>query len=118
MLGAAIVHPDFKEVIPLPPEFIMKQDGVGSSQDGWNSFIEPNSKLNFFVKSGTETTYSGCNHGNVFEGEFQHVIQIFESDSVKTFINGLIVGAESSNNAIVYVISLLQSIYPINSWWV
>ncbi len=27
MLGASIVHPDFKEVIPLPPEFINKQDG-------------------------------------------------------------------------------------------
>lgn len=27
MLGAAIVHPDFKEVIPLCPEMIIKQDG-------------------------------------------------------------------------------------------
>jgi hypothetical protein len=27
MLGAAIVHPDHKEVIPLPPEPIQKQDG-------------------------------------------------------------------------------------------
>ena len=27
MLGGAIVHPDFKEVIPLMPEIIMKQDG-------------------------------------------------------------------------------------------
>jgi len=27
MLGAAIVHPDRREVIPLPPEFIRKQDG-------------------------------------------------------------------------------------------
>jgi len=27
MLGAAIVHPDFSEVIPLPPEFIHCQDG-------------------------------------------------------------------------------------------
>ncbi|EFK09217.1 conserved domain protein [delta proteobacterium NaphS2] len=27
MLGAAIVHPDLKEVIPLAPEFIIKQDG-------------------------------------------------------------------------------------------
>ena len=27
MLGAAIVHPDFKEVIPLYPEMIIKQDG-------------------------------------------------------------------------------------------
>ena len=27
MLGAAIVHPDFKEVIPLTPEMIIKQDG-------------------------------------------------------------------------------------------
>ncbi len=28
MLGAAIVHPDFKEVIPLCPEMIIKQDGM------------------------------------------------------------------------------------------
>ena len=27
MLGAAIVHPDFKEVVPFAPEFIVKQDG-------------------------------------------------------------------------------------------
>lgn len=27
MLGAAIVHPDFKEVVPFPPEFMVKQDG-------------------------------------------------------------------------------------------
>jgi len=27
MLGASIVHPDFKEVIPLCPEMIIKQDG-------------------------------------------------------------------------------------------
>ena len=27
MLGAAIVHPDFKEVVPLAPEPIIKQDG-------------------------------------------------------------------------------------------
>lgn len=27
MMGAAIVHPDFKEVIPLAPEPIIKQDG-------------------------------------------------------------------------------------------
>jgi len=25
--GAALVHPDFREVIPFPPEFITKQDG-------------------------------------------------------------------------------------------
>jgi hypothetical protein len=28
MLGAAIVHPNFKEVIPLCPEMIIKQDGM------------------------------------------------------------------------------------------
>ncbi len=27
MLGAAIVHPDFREVIPLAPEPIIKQEG-------------------------------------------------------------------------------------------
>jgi len=26
--GAALVHPDFREVIPFPPEFITKQDGA------------------------------------------------------------------------------------------
>lgn len=31
MLGAAIVHPDFKEVIPLCPEMIIKQDGVSKN---------------------------------------------------------------------------------------
>src|SRR5207237_8605265 len=28
MLGAAIIHPDFREVIPLMPEPIVKQDGT------------------------------------------------------------------------------------------
>ena len=28
MLGAAIAHPDLKEVIPICPEPIMKEDGV------------------------------------------------------------------------------------------
>jgi hypothetical protein len=27
MLGAVLVHPDYKEVIPLPPEPILQQDG-------------------------------------------------------------------------------------------
>src|SRR3989449_10331999 len=28
MLGAALIHPDFREVIPLMPEPIIKQDGT------------------------------------------------------------------------------------------
>ena len=31
MLGAAIIHPDFREVIPLMPEPIMKQDGTAKN---------------------------------------------------------------------------------------
>lgn len=31
VLGAAIVHPDYREVIPLPPEMIIKQDGSGKN---------------------------------------------------------------------------------------
>ena len=31
MLDAAIVHPDTKEVIPLAPEPIIKQDGLSSN---------------------------------------------------------------------------------------
>jgi len=44
MLGAAIVHPDFKEVIPLPPEFIMKQDGETKND------CERNAAKRFFEK--------------------------------------------------------------------
>jgi hypothetical protein len=29
MLGAAIVHPDGREVIPVMPEALVKQDGEG-----------------------------------------------------------------------------------------
>jgi len=44
MLGAAIVHPDFKEVIPLPPEFIVKQDGQTKND------CERNAAKRFFEK--------------------------------------------------------------------
>ena len=44
MLGAAIVHPDFREVIPLPPEFIMKQDGETKND------CERNAAKRFFEK--------------------------------------------------------------------
>ena len=44
MLGAAIVHPDFKEVIPLAPEFIMKQDGQTKND------CERNAAKRFFEK--------------------------------------------------------------------
>lgn len=42
MLGAAIVHPDFKEVIPLAPEAIIKQDGQTKND------CERNSSKRFF----------------------------------------------------------------------
>jgi hypothetical protein len=44
MLGAAIVHPDFKEVIPLAPEFIIKQDGQSKND------CERNAAKRFFRK--------------------------------------------------------------------
>ena len=44
MLGAAIVHPDFKEVIPLAPEFIIKQDGQSKND------CERNASKRFFEK--------------------------------------------------------------------
>ncbi len=44
MLGAAIVHPDRKEVIPVAPEFIMKQDGETKND------CERNAAKRFFEK--------------------------------------------------------------------
>ena len=37
MLGAAIVHPDIKEVIPLAPEPIIKQDGESKNDSERNA---------------------------------------------------------------------------------
>lgn len=94
---------------------VMKQDGVGFSQDGWNSFIEPTSTMNFYVRNGLDTPYSGCNHGVVVEGQFQHVIQVFEYDSVRTYINGLQVGVEPSNGAVVG--DNANTLYFGKAWW-
>jgi hypothetical protein len=44
MLGGAIVHPDFKEVIPLNPEMIIKQDGETKND------CERNATKRFFKK--------------------------------------------------------------------
>jgi len=44
LLGAAIVHPAFKEVIPLAPEFIVKQDGQNKND------CERNAAKRFFAK--------------------------------------------------------------------
>jgi len=44
MLGASIVHPDFKEVIPLTPELIVKQDGDTKND------CERNAAKRFFEK--------------------------------------------------------------------
>jgi hypothetical protein len=44
VLGAAIVHPDFKEVIPLAPEMIIRQDGSSKND------CERNAARRFFQK--------------------------------------------------------------------
>ena len=44
LLGAAIVHPDFKEVVPLAPEPIIKQDGQSKND------CERNAAKRFFEK--------------------------------------------------------------------
>ena len=44
MLGASIVHPDYKEVIPLCPEMIIKQDGQDKND------CERNAAKRFFVQ--------------------------------------------------------------------
>jgi len=80
---------------------ISKQTGAGFDQDGWNSFIEPNFQLNFYVRNGIGQPYSGCNFGEINVENNYHVIQTFESDSVKIYLNGILQGSASSNGAIV-----------------
>jgi hypothetical protein len=39
MLGAVLIHPDFKEVIPLPPEPILQQDGHSKNDCEQNASV-------------------------------------------------------------------------------
>src|SRR5713101_4064091 len=51
MLGAAIIHPDVREVIPLMPEPIVKQDGTAKND------CERNAAKRFLVKLRQEVAY-------------------------------------------------------------
>ena len=106
MLGAAIVHPDFKEVVPLMPEPIIKQDGQTKND------CERNAAKRFFehfradhphlpvivVEDGLSSNaphIRECQHYNmrfllgVKEGDhaflFQHVRELRERGEVEEF---------------------------------
>ena len=54
MLGAAIIHPDFREVMPLMPEPIMKQDGTEKND------CERNAAKRFIVKLRQDHPHLKC----------------------------------------------------------
>ena len=54
MLGAAMIHPDFREVIPLMPEPIVQQDGTAKN-DG-----ERNAAKRFLVKLRQDHPHLNC----------------------------------------------------------
>ena len=61
MLGAVLVHPDHREVIPLAPQWIVKGDGDtkndgernAAKREGLAPKMDQTSKKNFFLKSTT-----------------------------------------------------------------
>jgi hypothetical protein len=54
MLGAAIIHPDFREVIPLMPEPIIKQDGTTKND------CERNAAKRFIAKLRQDHPHLNC----------------------------------------------------------
>lgn len=66
MLGASIVHPDFKEVIPLAPEMIIKQEGESKND------CERNAAKRFFDKLRKDLLVNFIEYWEVSDKETKH----------------------------------------------
>ncbi len=71
-----------------------KQFSAGNGQIGWNSTIEPNGKLNFYVHNGNGNL-TGCNFGDVSKDAWYHVVHIWNKGSASTYLNGVLVGTSN-----------------------
>jgi hypothetical protein len=78
-----------------------KQSGFSTFQNGWNSFIEPNQKTNFYIRNGSGQPVSGCNFGVLTSNANYHIVQIFNNGIAKVYLNGVLEGETSSTGVIV-----------------
>jgi hypothetical protein len=91
MLGAAIVHPDFREVIPVMPEAIVKQDGEGKNDCERNAakrFItklrQDHPHLKFMITE--DSLSSNAPHIEVLQDHgFHYILGVKEGDHASLF---------------------------------
>ena len=91
MLGAAIVHPDCREVIPVMPEAIVKQDGEGKNDCERNAakrFItklrQDHPHLKFIITE--DSLSSNAPHIEVLQDHgFHYILGVKEGDHASLF---------------------------------
>jgi hypothetical protein len=87
--------------LTLANVIISKQTGAGSTQKGWNSFIEPNAKTNFYIRNGLGQPVSACNYGIISENKWQHIIHYYNKGDAKVFIDGVLAGEQLSQQGVL-----------------
>jgi len=91
LLGAAIVHPDFKEVIPLMPEMIIKQDGETKND------CERNACKRFFAQLRIDHPHLPlCITEDALSGNAPHI------KSLKKFNLRFVLGVKPGDHAFLF----------------
>jgi hypothetical protein len=91
MLGAAIIHPDCREVIPVMPEAIVKQDGEGKNDCERNAakrfmttLRQDHPQLKFIITE--DSLSSNAPHIEVLQDhEFHYILGVKEGDHASLF---------------------------------
>ena len=91
LLGASIVHPDFKEVIPLMPELIIKQDGDTKND------CERNACKRFFIQLRIDHPHLPlCITEDALSGNAPHI------KSLKKFNLRYVLGVKPGDHAFLF----------------
>ena len=72
---------------------INKQNGAGTSQDGWNSNIESNGSSSLRLQNGTSTIFcvAYSNVSSISISTNYHIVQVFDNGTSYIYINGILV---------------------------
>ena len=83
----------------FPSVILEKQSGLGNNQIGWNSLIEPNFKVNFYVHNGVGGL-TACDYGSVQTNQWYHVVQVWNNGTASIYLNGTLAGTNSFSDVV------------------
>lgn len=127
ILGAAIVHPDFKEVIPLAPEPIIKQDGESKNDSERNAskrYFKKLRKVHPHLRLIVTEDSLNSNAPHILElkkNKLKYIIGVKKGDHTFLFNSidsaekdGLITEIEFKNDNITYKFRFINQV-PLNA---